>query len=467
MKRIQTGGHWRPSPLVVACVVLTTGGCARSFLPSLGSPFSAGSSVAQERPAVQNVAYEEDAREADPLPSPGESVPSGPQADEGVSLADFAPDKVADTVKEIAGYGPDRKLAEAAFAEGERIFRTAAEAAAEARAIADDAETVKDPEQARKMKKAIAEKERMSRELFAAAAQEFATAAARWPDSLQEEDALMMQAECYYFGDRYPKAVETYDKLIKKYRNTRHMDTVALRRFTLARWWIRKSRDDDWKFVPNFTDPMRPWFDTYGSAVKLFDQIRLDDPTSQLADDAAFAAAKSYFAKQDYYRADLFLDDLRRSFPDSEHQFDVHMLSLKTKRLLYQGPDYDAAPLDAAEKLLQIIVKQFPQQAQEEREYLQAAYQDIRAKQAERVWFTAQFFEGREQYGGARHYYQRIIQQFPTSNLADKARARLAALEGKPDKPPQQAKWLVDAIPKPQRRNRPWLTGDLWEYIYR
>ena len=44
-----------------------------------------------------------------------------------------------------------------------------------------------------------------------------------------EEDALFLQSESEFFSDQYPKAHDTIGGLLKKYPNTRHLDTAVAR----------------------------------------------------------------------------------------------------------------------------------------------------------------------------------------------------------------------------------------------
>ncbi len=106
----------------------------------------------------------------------------------GFEWSDLAPENVYKNMKNAAGYGPDEKIARAAMKEGETLFRD---------------------------------------KKYAEAAAKFATAVDRWPDSPLEEDALFLKAESEFFSDQYPKAHDTYGGLLKKYANTRHLDTVC------------------------------------------------------------------------------------------------------------------------------------------------------------------------------------------------------------------------------------------------
>jgi len=284
---------------------------------------------------------------------------------------------------------------------------------------------------------------------FAQAGKQFLEAADRWPDSALEEDSMFMAGEAYFFADMYPKANEAWEKLLKKYSNSKHLDAIESRRFAIAQYWLDLHNQDPesfWEF--NWTDATRPTRDTFGNAVRVYDRIRLDDPTGKLADDATLAAGNAYFAKQRYLDADGFYTDLRKTFPSSEHQYRAHLLGLKSKLLTYEGTDYSGAPLDEAEKLVKQIQRQFPQEAAKEREYLTRAYAEVRFKKAEREWNLGQYYDRRGEYGAARFYYEILAKDYTETPFAERARGRMGEVADKPAVPPQRFQWLVEAFPE-------------------
>jgi outer membrane protein assembly factor BamD (BamD/ComL family) len=296
---------------------------------------------------------------------------------------------------------------------------------------------------------------------FAQAAKQFNEAAGRWPDSALEEDAMFMAGEAYFFADMYPKANEAWEKLLKKYSNSKHLDAVESRRFAIAQFWLdlhNKDPESFWEF--NWLDSTRPTRDTFGNSVRVYDRIRLDDPTGKLADDATLAAGNAYFAKQRYLDADGFYTDLRKTFPGSEHQYRAHLLGLKAKLLTYEGTDYSGAPLDEAEKLIKQIQRQFPQEAAQEREYLARAYAEVRFKKAEREWSLAQYYDRRGEYGAARFYYDILTREFAETPFAEKARSRMGEVASEPAVPPQRLQWLVEAFPKEENSKPLMATSD-------
>jgi outer membrane protein assembly factor BamD (BamD/ComL family) len=354
-------------------------------------------------------------------------------------LSSLSPTRVRSNVQEALGLGPDQQLARQIYQEGDALFEQASSAQGDERA-----------------------------DLFLDAAGKYNTAAARWPDSMLQEDALYMKGECYFFADHYDDARKAFEVLVKEYPNTRHIDRVAARRFDIAQYWLAVHKHNPSFFLmPNWRNEQMPHNDVFGNAVRVYDKIRLDDPTGRLSDDATMAAATAYFAAGKYRQADRFFADLRRTYPESEHQFEAALLAVKAKIELYDGPDYDSAPLEEGQALIELMFEQWPQESNEHREFLTKAYKDIRLQLAQREWETAQFFDGRGEYGGARFYYTRVVQDYADTSLATDAQDRLAAIADRPDKPEQHLEWLVERIPKQNNQHKPLLANPPLDFLRR
>lgn len=320
----------------------------------------------------------------------------------------FSPEKISKNVKKAVGLGPDEKIARAAYAEGEALYQ---------------------------------EKK------YDEAAAKFATAVSRWPDTSLEEDALFMQAECYFFSDQYNKANDTYAKLLKKYEFSRHLDKSVARLFAIGRYWEQLyDADPHWPVTPNFTDKKQPMFDTWGWAIKAYEQVRLNDPTGPLADDAVMATGNTFFKYGRYAEAAENYDLLRKEYPKSEHQLDAHVLDVKSKLLVYQGSAYDGTPLKDAGDVAQETLSQFPDKLGAEKQRMVQTKNDIVNQQAQRSWIVGQYYDNRGYYGAARIYYQDLLKNYPQTPVAEQARARLAEIKDLPAEPKNYLKGLDEML---------------------
>ncbi len=322
--------------------------------------------------------------------------------------------KAAD-IKSQLGLGPDEQLAQQAFAAGEDLFR---------------------------------------REQYKEAAKQFKRTIARWPDSRLEQDSMFLLGESQFYADRYPGAMESYQKLLKKYPNSPHLDKSVRRQFEIARYWEQHHQvHPHWAMTPNLLDKTRPLFDTLGHSLKANENIRLNDPTGPLADDAIMATANSYFVRGRYNDADYQYELVRQEYPRSDHQYEAHLLGLQCKLQKYQGPDYDGTPLIEAKKIAKQIKTQFAGElSTQERERLAEVEGQLNLNLAERDFRRAEYWENIEHYGSAKFYYAQLGRKHPNTPLATKAKERFEALVGKPDHPDSVMQPLLDRLPESAER---------------
>lgn len=399
--------------LFLATALVVTAGCA-----------SAPKAVSQTEPPAASGVVQASANEPARPPESSSVVPAtgiaeaAPDAndaepepkDEGYSLSDFSPDNIGKTVKKMAGYGPNRQIAEALMREGEQFFR---------------------------------EKN------YTEAQKRFHSAASRWPDSPLEEDALFLKAECLFFSDQYPKAQDAYDETLKKHENSRHLDTICKRLFAIGQYWEQlEEKTPHWPVTPNLTDKKRPWFDTFGNGLRAYESVRLHDPIGPLADDAVMATANAHFRWGHWEKAAYNYDVLCKEYPKSDHQIKAHLLGMEAKKRVYQGQFYDATPLKDREALAEQTLLQFGPQLGQERRRVEETRREITEEWAAREWAMAEFYDKKECYRAARHYYQDLMKKYPQSQYAQRAAARLDEIRDKPDEPPNNFRWLTDLFPE-------------------
>jgi TolA-binding protein len=344
-------------------------------------------------------------------------VSVGESKDDVGLIPGLDPKSQYDKVKSAVGLGPNEQLARAAYAEGVQLFQEGK---------------------------------------YKAAAEKFKTAIARGPHSPVEQHAMFMLAESYFFDNRYIKARDAYDALVKEHSNTRYLDTVVEREWKIAQYWEKyEEYNPDWVLTPNTLDKTRPWFDTIGHAIKTYNNIRLNDPTGPRADDATMAVANIYFRRGRYEDADYHYTLLRREYPRSEWQFEAHLLGLQAKRRKYQGQDYDGKPLEEAKTLVKQLRSQFAGRlSDEQKERLRVEEAQLNMEIATREFRMASYYDNKKDYGAARHYYGRVIQTYPDTELAKQARERVAEIAGEPDRPPKPLAFLVDRLPQSRERAR-------------
>ena len=352
--------------------------------------------------------------------------PLGARSGDRLLLDDLAPSQLATTWKTrvSGGFGKNAERARAYYDTGEATYNKGIQQL--------------DSDPAANLHQAI----------FAEAANQFRLASAAWPSSAVEEDALYFQGESYFFADRYVQANRAFEKLVNEYAGTKHMDLAENRRYAIALYWLQLADNDS---AISFNDPKRPKTGLAKEARRVLHQIRMDDPTGQLADDAAMSLSKAFLKANMNYEAADTLEDLRRNYPGSEYQFDAHMLELQAQLAVYQGPSYDDQPLLKAEEILKSIIRTFPQESKNEIAYLEKQSARVQNMLGERDITMAEYYAGRDENLASRFHYQKVREKFQGTSIAEQVDQRIAESKKLPDRPGQHAKWLVDMFPDPKQ----------------
>ncbi|MGL4593562.1 MAG: tetratricopeptide repeat protein [Thermoguttaceae bacterium] len=274
------------------------------------------------------------------------------------------------------------------------------------------------------------------------AAKHFKDAAKRWPSSVLEEDALHLAGECFYFGGDYNGAMTAYHQLVIQYQHSKYTDNAVRRLFLIGRYWEAEDRRGA-SFV-NATDKSRPTFDTFGFSKKAYEAIFINDPNGPISDDAVMALASAYLAKGRYQgdphfeQAAYYFNYLREHYPLSKHITKAHELELFAKTNAYMGAEHSDKVLSEAEKLADVTLRQLGSELDPtEKQEVLALKEEVIMRQAEREWTLGQYYDKKKYYGAARIYYEKLLDRYPQTEFATKARIRLEEVKDKPAKPDQ------------------------------
>jgi len=361
--------------------------------------------------ATEPVGASQSPSAASPIPSTAaddKAADDKADDDSGFDISDLSPDNIGNAIKKAAGHGPDEAVARSLMQQGESLFR---------------------------------------QRDYSKSAAKFKSAAARWPDSTLEEDAMFLRGESLFFSDQYPKAQDVYDEALKKYDNSRHLDTICKRLFAIGQYWENLDQSEHhWPITPNVTNKTRPRFDTFGNAIKAYESVRMRDPIGPLADDSIMATANAYFRKGRFEDAAYHYDLLRDQYPRSEHQAQAHVLGVQSKLQVYQGHLYDGTPLGEADEIAEQAMRQFRQELGTEQQNLAQTRNEIVERKAERDMGMARYYDKKKCYAAARHYYRSIVEDYPRTQTAHQARARLDEIRNEPNEPSNRFKWLTDTF---------------------
>jgi tetratricopeptide (TPR) repeat protein len=183
-----------------------------------------------------------------------------------------------------------------------------------------------------------------------------------------------------------------------------------------------------WQFPlkPNLTDKTRPMFDAPGRALQALKSVSIKDPEGPRADDALMLLATYHLRRKDYREADHYFNTIRVQCPNSEFVPASYILGAHSSKMSYQGARYDSKQLDEAKKQTLAAIQTMPDSPQ--RAKLEHDLKEIDAEAATRMWVRVEYHLRRREKPAAAVYCEKIMEKFPESAEAAKARETLLKL---------------------------------------
>lgn len=251
------------------------------------------------------------------------------------------------------------------------------------------------------------------------------------------EECLFCEAECLYAQGYYPKARDTYSKLVQTYPTTRYRSESVARQNAIAEYWLEDTRKEmaeyeeiregkRWLVTPQWFhwDREKPTFDEEGFAMKACESVFTQDPGGPLAAQALFRAGGINFYRERYSDADLDYSLLVDQFPRSSLAPAAMELAIQAKIQQVGGSDYDGRKLTEARALVDKAVRTYPE-LNNKKDFLDRTLHAINEQQAAKDFNVAEFYM-RTQHPAAAHFYFELVRlRYPGTAWEQKAMARL------------------------------------------
>jgi outer membrane protein assembly factor BamD (BamD/ComL family) len=251
------------------------------------------------------------------------------------------------------------------------------------------------------------------------------------------ERAQFLLAESYFEQKKWAYANDEYERLIKDYPGTEHLDRIVAREYEIAQKWLANAEgkakpEDQFTIADAFTGKV-PLIDASGHAISALEHVRLHDPTGPLSDDALLKLADHYFAARDYETAATYYDQLVTDHPKSEHLQKAQLASIDSKLKAYAGPEYDGQGLDGAKDMIKQTMATFPER-QTGNDKLYHTLDVINDEYAERAYTTAMWYKKTGKVISAEYYFGMVSAKWPKTDWAKKSKVEMASLAKLPHK---------------------------------
>jgi outer membrane assembly lipoprotein YfiO len=263
-------------------------------------------------------------------------------------------------------------------------------------------------------------------------------------DSPWGEKAQYLVAEIYYQTKKYRYAYENYVKLVDTYPSSIYLEKALHREYAIADLWLasmdpRTDPKDKLTFWDRFNGAL-PIFDVNGFAIDALEKMQYKNPEDPLIEKAIMRIADHHYEQGNFELASITYDQIITNHPKSEFLYRAELDSIDSKIKAYLGPEYDGTGLEKAKELINQAFKHFPDRNVGNKDL----YKDldiINEAQAERTFDVGEFYERTGKIKAATYYFSKVVQIYPRSRFAPKAKEHLTVLaklprdkESKPSK---------------------------------
>lgn len=256
-------------------------------------------------------------------------------------------------------------------------------------------------------------------ENYAEARVEFKKLLKNYPKSVEAAESQ------YYLGlieekqENLYAAYQSYQRVIDKYPFSERIQEIIEREYKIAEKFMAGHK----RKAAGFTLPVE------NPAIEIFTKVIENSAYGPLAPAAQYKLGLVLKGLTRYYEAEEAFAKVLSNYPKSDWVEGAKFQIASVRAAVSRSPDYDQWATKEAKEKFEEFVKEHPDavlsaQAKE-------TIEQLGRKEAESYFNIARFYEKQKNYESARVYYAKIIENYSGTDWADKAQARLRALEGK------------------------------------
>lgn len=242
---------------------------------------------------------------------------------------------------------------------------------------------------------------------------------ARYGDSPACEEAFMLAGQAEMNRERYYQAFEWYEQQLARYPNGEYYERALHREYEAADAFLLGKK----RLVAKVL-----WMPAQADGLEILSRVAEHAPGSAIAEKALLRIADYHLWKKDYADAAQAYDHYYNLFPKADKAPFAMLRAARSMYASYRGVDYDETPLIDAEQRFRQFRQRYPITA--DQEGASEVLKVIHAARGQRVYAAGQFYERTRRPQAAAHYYKLVLEGYPDTEWAARARGDLARLGG-------------------------------------
>ena len=243
-----------------------------------------------------------------------------------------------------------------------------------------------------------------------------------YPNSIYAPEAYFHSGNIWLARKRYNKAFNDYQQILSRYPNVKRFNEIIEIQYRIASALLDGARNRLWLGIPGFT--------SREAGVGCMEIIVENAPYSDYAPLVLMNVARGHQYLGNTDEAIDALDRLVNNYPQSVLCPDAYLRLAKLHASLVEGSSYDQAETKQAITYDEDFMILFPSDPK----IAEAAQGLDRMKKMlgeSKIKIADFYFYKRDNYTAARVFYNEAITSYPDSDVAKKARQRLAEVEAK------------------------------------
>ncbi|HMC64018.1 MAG TPA: outer membrane protein assembly factor BamD [Gemmataceae bacterium] len=252
------------------------------------------------------------------------------------------------------------------------------------------------------------------------------------------EEARYYEAECLRRQERYPKAADTFNKMLLDFPSGAFREQAVQRMFDIANYWLEDTRGEiqgyeekkagkRWVVWPSFVhfEKSKPLLDEEGRAIEKLQQVQFNDINGPRAEQALFLAGSVKLFREDYREADHYFTQIVENYPRSQMAPQALEMAVFAKLMSPGGTDYDGRKTTEARQFIDRAFRSYPELVKDKGDLLKRQLHGINMQQAEKDYKIAEFYRRTGHAGSAYFYYEIVRRRYPGTPFFDKATERM------------------------------------------
>ncbi len=246
------------------------------------------------------------------------------------------------------------------------------------------------------------------------AEKEFRKVLKQYPKSVEASESQYYLALIEEARGRMFEAYKAYQRVIDKYPFSERIQEIIGREYAIAEAFVEGKRSKDVSLVVE------------NPAIEILNKIIENSSYGPFAPKAQYQLGLVLKGLQRYYEAEEAFSRVISSYPDSEWVAPAQFQIAECRSKLSRGSPYDQGAVQEAQQKFEEFIEEYPEAklSQDAQKNLER----LRERESESAYYIARFYEKQQLFHSAKIYYEDILEKYPDSVWATRARERLAIM---------------------------------------